>query len=187
MNIKHTGWLLEILEAYNEFTACEYEDEPITLEELSNFNGIIPIAHTMDDTGTHPVQVSYDLENECYLKYIDEELIERDEATAKTFIDDLYFMSFDDFVSDLLSKCDAMEDEAHRKALIILDIFKTDGYSLKSDRCGQIVVAHEDCDDMVYRSWCEFLDDWKESVSVDVQNGLYYFSADEYVQMGIKF
>lgn len=70
-------------------------------------------------------------------------------------------------------------------ALKILEIFKHDGYSLVSEGNGLIVVNGND-ESYEYESWNELLQDWVESVKVDVDNDLYYLTEEEYKILGIS-
>lgn len=77
------------------------------------------------------------------------------------------------------------ENDNKKIGLIILGVFEGDGYKLKNEN-NKIIVTHEDCEDMIYSSWNEFLNDWKESVEIDLSNGLCYLSTEQCKKMGIK-
>ena len=97
--------MMKLLKAYNDFTAYEYGNDALTLSQLLSDNGVVPVAFTTDETESHELQVSYDLYNECYLEYIDGELIFKDDIPLDGFIKDLRNASFDDFVRDIMYEC----------------------------------------------------------------------------------
>lgn len=78
-------------------------------------------------------------------------------------------------------------EDAKRIGKIILGIFESDGWVLKVEKTNYILIENKDEEDIYeeYKNWFEFLECWKESVELDVENKLYYLNAEDYAMMGI--
>ena len=92
-----------LLEALNEYYNNEGWDSKDSIPE----DGIIPIGYTtydFDDDCEHDIEVKFDLNELCYLNYIDFELILKEYVDSiEQFIDDLN-ASFDDMIYNCLKK-----------------------------------------------------------------------------------
>ena len=92
-----------LLEALNEFRRDEYWDSIDAIPE----DGIIPIGYTtydLDDDCEHDIEIEFDLNELCYLNYIDNEMVLKEDVDSiEQFIEDLN-ASFDDMIYNCLKK-----------------------------------------------------------------------------------
>lgn len=100
MDKEQEQWLIESL---NEYYRIEGWD---SIDKISE-DGIIHLAYTtydFDDDCEHNIEVKFDLNELCYLNYIDFELVLKEYVDSiEQFIDDLN-ASFDDMIYNCLKK-----------------------------------------------------------------------------------
>lgn len=92
-----------LLEALNEY----YNNEGFDSIDKIPLDGIIHLAYTtydFDDDYEHDIEVKFDLNELCYLDYIDSEMVLKEDVDSiEQFIDDLN-ASFDDMIYNCLKK-----------------------------------------------------------------------------------
>lgn len=92
-----------LLEALNEYYNNEGWDSKDSIPE----DGIIPIGYTtydFDDDCEHDIEVKFDLNELCYLNYVDFELVLKEYVdSVEQLIEDLN-ASFDDMIYNCLEK-----------------------------------------------------------------------------------
>lgn len=92
-----------LLEALNEYYNNEGRDSKNSIPE----DGIIPIGYTtynFDDDCEHDIEIEFDLNELCYLNYIDSEMVLKEDVDSiEQFIEDLN-ASFDDMIYNCLKK-----------------------------------------------------------------------------------
>lgn len=100
MDKEQEQWLIESL---NEYYRIEGWDSIDKLPE----DGIINLAYTtydFDDDCEHDIEVKFDLNELCYLNYIDSDMVLKENVDSiEQFIDDLN-ASFDDMIYNCLKK-----------------------------------------------------------------------------------
>ena len=92
-----------LLEALNEYYNNEGWDSKDSIPE----DGIIPIGYTtydLDDDCEHDIEIEFNLNDLCYLNYIDSELVLKEPIDSiEQLIEDLN-ASFDDMIYNCLKK-----------------------------------------------------------------------------------
>jgi len=105
-------WKAEMLDAYNSYTACEFNSEPI---EAWPEDGVIGLAYTTYEFEEkyffeHEVQVNFDLNDMKFKGYIDDVLVYEETWTAQDFIDSMG-SDFDSMIYDTVRRGCSMGDE----------------------------------------------------------------------------
>ena len=92
-----------LIEALNEFRRDEGWDSIDSIPE----DGIISLGYTtydLDDDEEHDIEIKFDLNELCYLNYIDSEMVLKEYVDSiEQFIEDLN-TSFDDMIYNCLKK-----------------------------------------------------------------------------------
>ena len=92
-----------LIEALNEYYNNEGWDSKDSIPE----DGLIPLGYTtydFDDDYEHDIEIKFDLNELCYLNYIDSEMVLKEDVDSiEQFIDDLN-ASFDDMIYNCLKK-----------------------------------------------------------------------------------
>lgn len=98
---------IEVLAAYNDYIAREFGDSPCTSIEDAFYDGnLLGIAYTQYEDDEPPeyyaIQVSYDIDKECYKTFLDyvykETVCIEEPATIEQFITDLKYGRFENFI-----------------------------------------------------------------------------------------
>lgn len=105
-------WKNEMLDAYNDYTASEFNSEPI---EAWPEDGVVGLAYTTYEFEEkyffeHEIQINFDINRMKYLCYIDDVLVHEEEWSEETFIANMD-ASFEDLIRDAVHIGMDMGDE----------------------------------------------------------------------------
>ena len=113
--MKHTTEQLQaLLNAYNAYTASEFDNKPISIEELKEHNYILGLAYTQlyndelsedDENYEKEMQVDYDVLNEEYKYYIGDEVY-TEKADIEFVTEDIASCDFQAFYSSAVDYAD---------------------------------------------------------------------------------